>query len=233
MLEIIKKEWCMYMIETHGFMGGVNNILEWISRLALLNLLWISFSLLGLIVFGFFPATVAMFSIVRRWAKGDMDISIPKLFLESYKKEFIKSNILGAIISLLSLVLMIDFFFLQQATPHIQNLLSVPFLIILILFICSLFYIFPMYVHYDMKIVQVIKNSFFIMIMRPFSTIMMFVSGVGLAILLSFAPPLLIICSGNIFALVMTKPAMNAFDHINRKKQMAVSNGLTEHDLLS
>lgn len=216
------------MVETHGFMGGVNNILEWISRLALLNLLWISFSLLGLIVFGFFPATVAMFSIVRRWAMGDMDFSIPKLFWRTYKKEFIKSNLLGAIISLLGLVLIIDFFFLQQASSQIQNLLSVPFLIISILFVCSLFYIFPMYVHYDMKIVQVIKNSFFIMIMRPFSTIMMFVCSIGLAILLSFAPPLLIICSGNLFALLMTKPAMNAFLHINRKKQLVVSKDLTE-----
>ncbi len=221
------------MMETHGVMGGVNNVLEWITRLVLLNILWIFFSLLGFIVLGFFPATVSMFAVVRRWAMGEMDISITKVFWRSYKKEFIKSNILGAVILLVGTVLVIDYHFLQQASPQIQNLLSVPFLIISILFVCVLFYIFPMYVHYDLKILQVFKNSFFIMIMRPFSTIMIFVSSVGLAILLSFGPPLLLVCSGNIFALVMTKPAINAFNAISKKSEMNMSRNLNEKDLLN
>ncbi|WP_078544590.1 YesL family protein [Litchfieldia alkalitelluris] len=217
------------MVETHGFLGAVNNVLEWISRLALLNLLWIFFSFLGLIVFGLFPATVAMFSVVRRWAMGEMEISITKVFWKSYKKEFAKSNLLGGIISSVGLVLVIDFLFLKQASPQIQHFLFVPFLIILILFICTLFYVFPMYVHYEMKLLDVLKNSFIVMIMRPLSTIMMFVCGVGLMILLSFAPPLLIICSGNVFALLMTKPAMNAFNHINRKYEKV--KGLKEQNV--
>jgi uncharacterized membrane protein YesL len=213
------------MVETHGFMGAINNVLEWISRLALLNLLWIFFSFLGLIVFGFFPATVAMFSVVRRWAMGDMEISITRVFWDSYKKEFTKSNLLGGIISCVGLVLVIDFLFLKQASPQIQSFLFIPFLIILILFICTLFYVFPMYVHYEMKLLEVLKNSFIVMIMRPISTIMMFVCGVGLMILLSFAPPLLIVCSGNVFALLMTKPAMNAFNHINHKYETTIAKG--------
>ncbi|MFC4321510.1 YesL family protein [Litchfieldia salsa] len=213
------------MVETHGFMGAINNVLEWISRLALLNILWIFFSFLGLIVFGLFPATVAMFSVVRRWAMGDMEISITRVFWESYKKEFSKSNLLGGIISCIGLVLFIDFLFLKQVSPQIQGFLFVPFLIILILYVCTLFYVFPMYVHYEMKLLEVLKNSFIVMIMRPISTIMMLVCGVGLMILLSFAPPVLIVCSGNVFALLMTKPAMNAFNHINRKYETIIAKG--------
>ncbi|MGM0875785.1 MAG: YesL family protein [Bacillota bacterium] len=206
-------------METHGFLGGVNSILEWISRLALLNLLWIFFSLVGFIIFGFFPATAAMFAVVRRWALVEMEFSVLSLFWKSYKKEFVKSNLLGAIITLIGIVLMIDFYFLQQASTNIQNLLYVPFLILSIIFLCLLFYVFPMYVHYDMKILQIMKNSFFMMIMRPFSTLMILVSSGGLIFLLSYAPPLLLICSGNVLALVMTKPAINAFNTISQKSQ--------------
>ena len=40
---------------------------EWISRLFLLNILWVVFTIVGLGIFGFGPATAAMFAIVRKW----------------------------------------------------------------------------------------------------------------------------------------------------------------------
>lgn len=213
-------------METHGFLGGVHNVLEWISRLALLNILWIFFSIVGLGIFGFFPATAAMFSVVRRWSLREMDFSIFLTFWKAYKKEFIKSNILGMILKLIGIVLIIDVYYLKQASSFIQQLLSVPFLILSILFVCMLLYVFPMYVHYEMKVLQVLKNSFFVMIMNPLSTLMMLVCGAGLMILLSFAPPLLLICSGNLLALLITRPAMNAFQKINDKQQeRRVQNG--------
>ncbi|MBD8068689.1 YesL family protein [Bacillus sp. PS06] len=221
------------MVETHGFMGAVNNVLEWISRLALLNILWIFFTFLGLIVLGFYPATVAMFSVVRKWAMGDFEASVTKVFWNSYKKEFKKSNLLGGVISSVGLVVFIDFLFLRQASPEVQSFLFVPFLLILILFICTLFYVFPMYVHYEMSIRDVLKNSFVVMVMRPLSTLMILVCGIGFMILLSFAPPLLIICSGNVFALMMMKPAMNAFEHVNRKYEKAMAKELEKQNLLS
>lgn len=206
-------------METHGFMSGVNNILEWISRLALLNILWIGFSLLGFIVLGFYPATVAMFAVVRRWAMGDFEAPVFSVFWSSYKSEFVKSNMFGAVISLIGIILFIDFLFLKQASSMVQNLLNVPFLIISLIFICSLLYVFPMYVHYNMKVLDVLKNAFFVMVMNPFKTLIMLISCVGLVILFSFAPPLMIVCSGNVLALVMSKPAMNAFNKVNKKHE--------------
>ncbi|WP_299090784.1 YesL family protein [uncultured Metabacillus sp.] len=206
-------------METTGFMGGVNSILEWISRLAWLNLLWISFSLLGIIVFGFFPATIAMFAVVRKWAVGEMEISIFKTFLNSYKQEFVKSNLLGLVLMIITVILVIDFVYLYQTSSDIQNVLFVPFMVVSLIFVCMLFYIFPMYVHFDMEVLQVIKNSFFVMIMNPLQTLLMLVGTSGLLFLLSYAPPLLIICSGNILAMAITKPAFNAFSKVNRKHQ--------------
>lgn len=83
-----------------GFMRGFYSISEWVLRFAYVNVLWISFNLLGLIVFGFFPATIAMFTVVRKWVLKETDISVFNTFWFAYKKEFFKGNFLGFIISL-------------------------------------------------------------------------------------------------------------------------------------
>ncbi|MBS4208345.1 YesL family protein [Bacillus sp. FJAT-50079] len=198
-----------------GFMGGLYRLLDWVTKLAYVNLLWIGGMFAGFVLFGIYPATTAMFAVVRKWAMGELDTPIFKTFFSSYKKEFFKSNILGIIITSFSLVLYIDYYFIKTMSLQI---LFIPFWIFVLLFICTLFYLFPMFVHYEMKLRDVIKNSFFVMIMNPISTVMMLVASGGILFLLSFAPPLLIICSGNILALIVMKPAYNAFKKMNKGK---------------
>ncbi|MDQ0972590.1 putative membrane protein YesL [Neobacillus niacini] len=207
-------------MDTSGFLGSLNKLLEWISRLAFLNLLWISFSLLGLIIFGFFPATVAMFAVARKWMLGNEEMSIFKTFWTAYKREFLKSNVLGVIIVAIGLILYIDFQFVQHAANSFASFLYVPFFIITLIFISMLFYIIPIFVHYDMKLSQVIKNSFFVMIMNPLSTFYMLIGSFGILFVLSYAPPICLLYSGNLLALFIMKPATNAFDKINQKSQL-------------
>lgn len=209
-------------MDTSGFMGGFYKLLDWISRLALLNILWISFSLLGLVIFGFFPATVAMFAVVRKWMLGTDEMSIFKTFWIAYKREFLKSNLLGFIITAVGIVLYIDFQFVNHATNSFISLLYIPFFIITFIFICMLLYIIPIFVHYDMKISQVIKNSFFVMIMNPLSTFYMLIGSFGICFALSYAPPICILYSGNLLALFIMKPATNAFEKINYKSKLLV-----------
>jgi uncharacterized membrane protein YesL len=210
-------------MDTSGFMESLNKLLEWISRLAFLNLLWISFSLLGLIFFGFFPATVAMFAVVRKWMLGNDEMSIFKTFWTAYKREFLKSNILGVIILAIGLILYIDFQFVLNATNSFVSILYVPFFIITFIFISMLFYIIPIFVHYDMKLSQVIKNSFFVMIMNPLSTFYMLIGSFGICFVLSYAPPICILYSGNLLALFIMKPATNAFEKINQKSKLILN----------
>jgi uncharacterized membrane protein YesL len=209
-------------MDTSGFLGSFNKLLEWISRLAFLNLLWISFSLLGLIIFGFFPATVAMFAVARKWMLGNDEMSIFKTFWTAYKREFLKSNVLGVIIVAIGLILYIDFQFVQHAANSFVSILYVPFFIITLIFISMLFYIIPIFVHYDMKLSQVIKNSFFVMIMNPLSTFYMLIGSFGILFVLSYAPPICLLYSGNLLALFIMKPATNAFEKINQKSQLLI-----------
>ncbi|GAA4428532.1 YesL family protein [Georgenia halophila] len=64
--------------------GLVTSGTAWVSRLALLNLLWLAASLAGLGVFGVFPATLAAFQLVRDWRHR------PKSAEQPYVRRYLK-----------------------------------------------------------------------------------------------------------------------------------------------
>lgn len=70
----------------NGFIDGYYRFAVWITRFAYLNLLWIAFSLVGLGVVGFFPATAAMFAVVRKWVHGEKDIPVFQVFGKTIKR---------------------------------------------------------------------------------------------------------------------------------------------------
>jgi uncharacterized membrane protein YesL len=207
-------------METSSILCGIYKLMDWISKLALLNLLWIGATILGLGVFGFFPSTVAMFAVVRKWMLGEEEVSIVKTFWASYKKEFVKSNFLGVFIVAAVLVLYADLLFIQHAAKNMAAILYIPLFIITFIFVCTLFYLIPIFVHYEMKLADVIKNSFFVMIMNPLSTLYMLIGSFGICFVLSYVPPICILFSGNLLAMLFMKPACNAFNRIQRKHEV-------------
>ncbi|GAA3329844.1 hypothetical protein GCM10020331_079970 [Ectobacillus funiculus] len=63
-------------------------------------------------MFGFMPATVALFTIVRKWLMKEIDIPIWRTFLTVYKKmNSEKSNILGLILAVGGALIYVDFQF--------------------------------------------------------------------------------------------------------------------------
>ncbi|MEH7415673.1 YesL family protein [Neobacillus drentensis] len=207
-------------METSSILGGIYKLMDWISKLALLNLLWIASTILGLGVFGFFPSTVAMFAVVRKWMLGEEEVSIVKTFWASFKMEFVKSNLLGVFVVAAGLVLYADLLFIQSAAKNMAAFLYIPLFIITFILVCTLFYLIPIFVHYEMKLTDVIKNSFFVMIINPLSTLYMLIGSFGICFVLSYVPPICILFSGNLLAMLFMKPACHAFNKIQRKQEV-------------
>lgn len=133
---------------------------EWILRLVWTNLLWIAFTLSGLVIAGFFPATIAMFTVTRKWAKKEMDFSIWQLFKDTYKKEWVNSNKIGLIFICIAAFLFIDL----RITFFMKGFFSI-FLYVFILFLfaillLTLIYFFPLYVQYTYSAQAYIKQAF-------------------------------------------------------------------------
>jgi len=157
-------------------MNKINDILNWIARLAYLNLLWIFFIVLGGIVFGFIPSTVAMFSIIRKWLYRHEDFPVIHHFFKVYRQEFIKSNFLGMILGIVGFIIYIDSQLILAFNGFIKIILLGSFMTVTILYLLVLLYIFPLFVHYQNGVFQYIKSAVFIGVSYPIRSLLMGIS---------------------------------------------------------
>ena len=203
---------------TNPLINKIYSLSNWIVKICYVNLLWGIFMLVGLIVFGFFPATVALFTVYRKWMLGDRDISIFSTFWSAYKKEFIPSNLLGALLLFIGLVLYAHLLMIQQTTIIVLHYLYVPLLLICGLYLSTILSFFPMYVHYDTKGFQLIKNAFLIGFIAPISFVKHII-GLGIISYLFITfPGSVLLFGGCIPALYMMWVANSAFTQYERKR---------------
>lgn len=173
-------------------------------NLLLLNLLWISFSLLGLIILGLFPATVALFSVLRQAIIFDDDTSIFKLFVNKFKTEFINSNVIGYIALALGIILYIDLKVLQQLDNGIiQTTLASVTVVISCVYIVTALYIIPVFVHFNLTPWQYPKYALILSIGRPFQTIMMICGIIVVLFLYMKFPPLTLLFGMSFIGYIM------------------------------
>lgn len=197
----------------HGFIAGYYKFSVWTMRLAYVNFLWTLFTLLGLGVFGFMPATVAMFSVVRKWNMGEEEIPVFKTFWRSYRKEFLKTNGLGVILFFIGYLLVIEFQILRLQENVIYIIVSFGVLAILILYAIVLTYFFPIYVHFNLKITDYIKWPFIIGIVHPILTLFMMVVLVTIVYLIFITiPAILFFFGGSVTAYFIMWGASKTFE---------------------
>ncbi|MGE8204628.1 YesL family protein [Heyndrickxia sp. NPDC080065] len=151
------------------WMVEISNI---VWRVVLANLCWIAFTLLGLGILGFFPATVALFTIVRKWLKKDTDISVWRTFKQVYFKEWKRSNGIGLVFYIIGLFLFLDIRIVDGImTGVFSSFLSILLYFLAFLFLLSVGYFFAIYVHFELSNKEYIKQSFLFAVTSLPSTI--------------------------------------------------------------
>lgn len=184
----------------------------WITRISYINLLWIGFSLVGLVVLGTIPATAAMFGVIRKWILEDQELPVFKTFWNLFKQEIIRSNILGYILLIAGGILYLDFKFINGQEGHLTFLLTFFLLPLLFFYIIILLYIFPVFVHFDMKIIQYIKWSFIIAVKHPILTLSMLVLvAIASYFMLVEIPGMFIFFGGSVNAFILMWGAIQTF----------------------
>ncbi|MCT8137059.1 YesL family protein [Anaerobacillus sp. CMMVII] len=194
-----------------GLTSGFYKITEWFMRLVYVNVLWIIFTLLGGVVFGIMPATVALFTLLRKWLRGDDQIKVCRFFWQTYKSGFIKSNVLGFILIFIGIVLFFDIKFFQQLDGGIFQVLEYLMYGLVILYLVILMYIFPVFTHYDVSYWQYLKHALFIGITKPFKTIVIAFGLIGIYFLLNFMPGLLPFIGVSSFSLILMSGSLSIF----------------------
>ena len=199
-------------------MGKLFTVCEWIMKFAYVNLLWFLFSIAGLIIFGFFPATVALFTIVRKWILKETDLPIWRTFLTVFLKEFKNSNKLGLVFIFSGIFLVFDVFYIRTVEGVFQFILIIPLLIIAAVYLMVLLYIFPIYVHYEFKLKDYVKNAFFLSIFHFHITLLMIISLVAISFLLLYQPGLIPFFSTVTIAWIFMFCGMYSFNRIDARQ---------------
>ena len=193
-----------------GLSGRFFKISEWISRLAYVNFLWLVFTLAGIVFLGFMPATVALFTVIRKWVLKQTDVPVFSTFWKTYQKEFLKSNILGAILGVSGYILYIDLT-LIPTEGLFYTILRFSVLVISFLFLVVLLYIFPIYVHYDWKMSKYLKYAFILGASYPHLTFGMIFCLFLLYVLLTILPGIIPFFSVSLLAYLVMLIANQAF----------------------
>lgn len=201
--------------------GKLYHVCEWITRLAYTNVLWVLFTLMGLIVFGIAPATVALFTIMRKWLVfHDDDVSVFKTFFQTYKKEFWRANRIGIVFIIIAYILYIDLLYMAHLPSSLQLPFLVVLLIIFIFYAVTLLYVFPIYVHYELTFWQYMKYSFLIGMASPLMTLAMFISAGLLFIVSMYILGLIPFFSVSLFSFVVMGCALRVFHRIEEKQMV-------------
>jgi len=151
--------------------NSLDRYLKVILQVAFLNFLWILFTLMGLIIGGIFPATTAAINVARKWHKEKEMHGTFKVFKETYKKEFIKSNMIGLILTLIGGVLLLNYYALQVLGNKVSVFVVFAYFFVTFLYCVLAVWIFPLLSHYDTTIIQYFKNALIIGITKIKTTV--------------------------------------------------------------
>ncbi|MFK3936983.1 DUF624 domain-containing protein [Alkalihalobacillus sp. NPDC078783] len=188
-----------------------------LMRLAVLNLLWLGFTLLGLGLFGWAPAAQALYRTIGQAysAKGLTEVPLRVMyhqFKRSYKQEFIRANLMGwgIILTLLLLLVSGRAMILMEAALFPRMIL----LTILFLFLSVLFFSFPLNVYRKESFVQTVRSTLTIGIANVhYVVVLILVLGVSIILCVLF-PGLILFYGISVPAAIIMKVAAHAFDRI-------------------
>ncbi|AMO87049.1 putative integral membrane protein [Solibacillus isronensis B3W22] len=184
-------------------------------KIIYLNFLWLFFSAIGLFAFGLFPATIALFTITRQFLL-DIDKPITRTFWEVYKNEWVRGNGYAVISYIIVLILAIDFYAIYMFDS--LSILLIPTFIIAFIIFGTLFFFFPVYVHFDLAFLPMIKQAFLFTITSPFTVILNALSIVLIYGIFNIMPGAIPLFAGSVVSLFVMKFSLRSFKKIEQGK---------------
>jgi uncharacterized membrane protein YesL len=205
-------------MEMNRLLTGIYNLCRWITHFAYLNILWILFTLVGAVVLGIVPSTVAMFVVARKTAMGEEDIPVFKTFWRTYRSEFIRANGLGLLLTAIGLIWYFDLHFFRQYDGTFFTIMNYLMMMIGMVYFILLLYIFPVFVHYDLKIYQYVTHALKIGFLKPMTIVFMLVGSLCTYYFLIYLPGLIPIFGISFYVYFNMWVAYKSFENMDGVK---------------
>ncbi|WP_055479905.1 DUF624 domain-containing protein [Sphaerimonospora mesophila] len=140
--------------------------LLWAARL---NLLWIAFTLLGGVILGIGPATVAAYAVARRHAMGE-SFHTRREFAAVYRREFARGSLLVLPLVAAGVILAADYLYFTATEAAALRLTTYTALVALVVVAAHLL---PMYVHYDLRPLACLPRASLFALAHPAGSVLL------------------------------------------------------------
>lgn len=162
---------------------------EFLSKIVILNLYWLIMTLLGFVVFGIFPASVALAQNISDLRSGKSDVLTWSNFYKLYKEAFVKVNIVSYSLVILIVLFAFNSYFFSESIV----ILSCFFIMACTLVVSQfMIYLFTAR-RYSVKIVDIFRNSFIMVFIKPLTTLKVLIIMMFFLFLYYFFPILIIV----------------------------------------
>ena len=197
--------------------GKLMRLMNWITRFIYLQILWILFSLLGLVVGGLFPSTFTMFGISRKWMREHTDFPLFRTFLEMFRESFFKANMLGWGMSLFAFSIYFYYRWFNELTGILPTVLIGILVVLGFSFLVISLFIIPVYAHFNVSLLNVIKHAALIAISHPLHAVAMAIILVVFWYIMIYWPIVFLFIGVSFLAYALMGIANAAFNNIERK----------------
>ena len=192
------------------FDSAIYSFFNKLADFLLLNLIWL---VMCLPILTIFPATTAMYGVIRHWLRNDDD-GVFRLFFIFFRENFKQSFLIGLLWILFMLSIFVNYNIIEHMPGSGKEIMTFLFVVICVIFGMASIYIFPVMVHYKMKWFHVIAFTIFLSMRQLGTTI---ISGILilLAIFISvgFSFSIIIIWSPTAYLIyLICSKALNKFD---------------------
>jgi uncharacterized membrane protein YesL len=187
--------------------------LEVFTNFFVLNLLWL---LACVPVLTIYPATAAMFGVVRGWVRNtDTGGGVVRAFFSRFVENFKQSLGVGALWTLAGVLLILDFYVAHQMAAALRIVLDFVLFVVALLYVLTWVFVFPVMVHYDTGWRGVLKNSLLLSVGQLPTTVLCLLIVVAMAGISLFVPFALLI-SGSVTAYAVYRLCDRAFQRVAR-----------------
>ncbi|MEG0078443.1 YesL family protein [Enterococcus sp.] len=203
----------------------VNKIYEVFNRiyyLMKLNGLWLLFTLLGGVVFGIIPATIALYACIRQQIRNESETHLFQMFKRYYVETFRRSMLFSVVFAAIAL-----FFFgetvilVNVGTGNL--LLEIAIKVTRLLIILGVAMFFPIFVHFDVKGIKTVVQPLLFLLICPLEVLYMGIIFVLVSLLFAISPLLILFIGIALPAYGMSLIMMKKFTRLEKNINFTTS----------
>nr|WP_229084818.1 DUF624 domain-containing protein [Enterococcus dispar] len=187
-----------------------------------LNGLWLLFTLLGGVVFGIIPATIALYACIRQQIRNESETHLFQMFKRYYVETFRRSMLFSVVFAAIAL-----FFFgetvilVNVGTGNL--LLEIAIKVTRLLIILGVAMFFPIFVHFDVKGIKMVVQSLLFLLICPLEVLYMGLIFVLVSLLFAISPLLILFIGIALPAYGMSLIMMKKFTRLEKNINFTTS----------